>query len=287
MPKPLFGKVTIVGVGLMGGSLGLAIKKRKLAKMVMGVVHHRQTIAQAFKRRALHGATMNLKEGVKDADLVVLCAPVSTILRQMAVLKPWLSPNARVIDIASSKTLVDHAARKYLKGAHFVGCHPMAGAAKTGLTHADAYLFEGSVCFMTNTDPLIERFWRALGSSVHYLTPQSHDEWVAHVSHLPHILAFVLFQSGRAKKLARLGIEACNPSIQDLARLSKSDPKLWADILMSNKKEILRSLNEHEKSVAFLKKALTSRNARAIEKFIFQANASSQRLAPTSARGEQ
>ena len=280
MNKPLFDKVTIVGVGLIGGSLGLAIKKRKMAKLVMGVVHRRQTIAQAFKRRALHGATMNLKEGVRDADLVILCAPVSTIVQQLKVLRPMLKPGARVIDVASSKLLVDIAAKKYLKNIRFTGCHPMAGSAKSGLHHADPFLFEDSVCFMTGADPVVERFWRALGAHPHILTPKSHDEWVARVSHLPHILAFALFQSGGAHKLARLGIEAKNPSIQDLARLSKSDPKLWADILLSNKEEIMHALREHELSVSRLKKALSSRNARAIEKFILQANNFSKLLSP-------
>ncbi len=282
MKKPLFSKICIVGVGLIGGSLGLAIKKRKLAKMVMGVVHRRQTIAEAFRRHALHGATMNLKEGVRDADLVILCAPVSTILQQLKILKPLLKPGARVMDVASSKLLIDHAAKKYLKGIHFVGCHPMAGSAKSGLANADADLFEGAGCFVTRVDDKINKLWRSLGARTHILTPQSHDEWVARVSHLPHILAFALFQSGGAQKLARLGIEACNPSIQDLARLSKSDPKLWADILISNKTEIITALNEHETSVRHLKKALSSRNARALEKFILQANVFSQRLAPDS-----
>ena len=280
--KPLFNKICIVGVGLIGGSLGLAIRKRKLARIVMGVVHHRRTIAQAFRRRMLHEATMNLKVGVKDADLVILCAPVSIILRQIRMLKPWLSPNARVMDVASSKLLVDHAAGKYLKGVRFVGCHPMTGAAKSGLAHASENLFEGTLCFMTSADKMIERFWQALGASTHYLTPKSHDEWVAHVSHLPHILAFALFQSGGVQKLARFGIEASNPSIQDLARLSKSDPKLWADILLSNKKEILKSLQEHETSMRFLKKALNARNTQALEKFILQANVSSKCLAPAA-----
>lgn len=280
MNKPMFDKVCIVGVGLIGGSLGLAIKKRKLAKLVMGVVHRRSTLAKAFRRKALHGATMNLKEGVRDADLVILCAPVSTILQQIKVLKPWLSPNAVVIDVASSKVLIDIAARKYLKGVRFTGCHPMAGSAKTGLLNADEDLFEGAGCFATNADQTVKKFWTALGSQVHYLTPEKHDEWVARVSHLPHILAFALFQTGGAQKLTRLGIQASNPSIRDLARLSKSDPKLWADILISNKEEIMRSLHEHELSIRSLKKALNSRNAKAIETFIHRANANSNKLAP-------
>ena len=280
----MFDKVTIVGVGLIGGSLGLAIKKRKLAKLVMGVVRRRQTIAQAFRKRALHGATMNLREGVRDAELVILCAPVTTIVQQLKILGPMLGPNTRVMDVASSKLLVDMAAKKYLKNVRFVGCHPMAGSAKSGLEHASADLFEKASCFMTTSDSVVEKFWRSLGAHTHILTPQSHDEWVARVSHLPHILAFSLFQSGGAKRLARLGIEASNPSIQDLARLSKSDPKLWADILISNKKEIMHVLKEHELSIRHLKKALSSRNAHAIEKFILQANAISQQLVPSAAR---
>src|ERR1700690_1805816 len=103
--KPLFNKVCIVGVGLIGGSLGIAIKERKMARLVMGVVRRRQTVVEAFRKRALHGATMSLKEGVRDADLVLLCSPVSTILQQIKALKPFLSPNALVMDVASSKLL--------------------------------------------------------------------------------------------------------------------------------------------------------------------------------------
>jgi prephenate dehydrogenase len=284
MKKILFNKICIVGVGLIGGSIGLAIKKRKLAKLVTGVVHRRQTLAQALRRGAVHTATMNLKEGVQQADLVILCAPVSTILQQIKVLKPWLDPNACVIDVASSKLLVEGAARKYLRGVNFVGCHPMVGAAESGLAHANGDLFEGATCFVINKDPRIERFWRELGAHSHTLTAKNHDEWVAHVSHLPHILAFALFQSGVAQKLERFGIEASNPSIRDLARLSKSDPKLWADILLSNKEEILKSLQEHEISLRLLKKFLHAHNVKALEKFILQANIFSQRLVPTDKR---
>ena len=276
----MFNKVCIVGIGLIGGSLGLAIKKRKLAKLVMGVVRRRRTIAEAFRRRALHGATMDLREGVRDADLVILCAPVSTILQQIKILRPMLSPKTRVIDVASSKLLIDHAAKKYLKGVRFVGCHPMAGSAKSGLAHASAHLFEDAGCFLTDTDPVVEKFWQALGANTHVLTPKSHDEWVARVSHLPHILAFALFQSSGAQKLTQLGIEASNPSIQGLARLSKSDPKLWADILMTNKREVLSALNEHEQSARRLRRALRSGSVRDIESFILRANRLSDKLAP-------
>ncbi len=280
MTRPPFEKVAIVGVGLIGGSLGLAIRKRKLAKLVMGVVRRRKPGAQALRKNVVHGATMSLKEGVRGADLVLLCSPVSTILEQIRELKPLLAPGALVVDVASTKVLVHHAAKKYLKGIRFVGSHPMAGSSKKGSQNAEADLFENSVCYLTGYDPEAERFWRLLGAKVFYLTPEKHDEWVARTSHLPHVLAFALFQSSHKNKLGRFGLEITNPSIRDMARLSKSDPKLWADILLSNKEEILGALKEYGQSVEQLKKALGSGNAQAVEKFISQANSASQKLAP-------
>jgi len=278
--RPPFEKVAIVGVGLIGGSLGLAIRKRRLAKVVMGVVRRRKTVAEVLRKRTVHGATMSLKEGVRGADLVLLCSPVSIILQQMKGLRRLLAPGALVVDVASTKVLIDHAAKKYLKGSRFVGSHPMAGSSQKGALYADADLFEGTVCYLTNFDPEAERFWRALGAKTFYLTPERHDEWVARTSHLPHILAFAMFQGDNMKKLQRFGLEATNPSIRDMARLSKSDPKLWADILLSNRVEILSTLKEYGSSVLRLRKALGAGNLRAIEKFIHQANSVSKKLAP-------
>ncbi len=280
MSKPSYEKIAIIGVGLIGGSLGLAIRKRKMAKLVMGVVRRRKAGAEALRRHAVHGATMSLKEGLRGADVVLLCSPVSTILQQIKEIKKYLEPNALVMDAASTKVLIDHAAKKYLKNTRFVGAHPMAGSVKKGVYSSHPDLFEGADCFLTNYDAAAEKFWRALGAQIHYLTPEKHDEWVARVSHLPHILAFALFQSHRMKKLQGLGIEAMNPSIRDLARLSKSDPKLWADILISNKKEILASLFDHQTSISTLVAALKSKNTQVVEKFINQANSVSNKLAP-------
>ena len=179
MKKTIFEKITIVGVGLIGGSLGLAIQKRKLAKFMMGVVRRKSTLSAMFACKAVQGVTLSLEEDVRGADPVILCAPVSTILEQIRTLQPLLSKNTIVIDVASSKTLIDNAARNYLKGARFVGCHPMAGGTQTGVGHADVDLFEGAGCFMTNADDTVKKFWNKLGASVQYLTPKQHDAWVA------------------------------------------------------------------------------------------------------------
>jgi prephenate dehydrogenase len=278
--KPLVNTVAIVGVGLIGGSLGMAIRKRKLARFVMGVVRRRRTVADSFRKGALHGATFDLKEGVTNADLVILCAPVTTIAEQLRQIGPWLRPGALVTDVASSKALVEAVAKKYLKRNTFVGAHPMAGSAQTGVLHASADLFDRHICYLSHPHPRLTRFWRALGMRVYVLAPDKHDEWIARTSHMPHLLSFALFQASGTKKLGRLGLKASNPSIRDLARLSKSDPKLWADILLSNKQEVLRALAEHEKGIRALRAALQSKSSKSLEAFISKANTMSKRLAP-------
>src|SRR5262245_55040946 len=122
MAKPLFGKVTIVGVGLIGGSLGQALRKKRLATRVVGVVRRPTALVDSVRRGAVDEATTDLRSGVKGADLVILGAPVSTIARQIKTLSRHLVKNALVIDVASSKALIDKAAKKHLKKARFVGC---------------------------------------------------------------------------------------------------------------------------------------------------------------------
>ena len=133
---------------------------------------------------------------------------------------------------------------------------------------------------MTKSHARIARFWKSLGARTYVLSADSHDEWVAHTSHMPHLLSFALFQASGTHRLGRLKLTASNPSIRDLARLSKSDPKLWADILLSNKKEVLRAIDDHEKAIITLRKALRSTDSQALEAFISKANTLSRRLAP-------
>ncbi|HXV18733.1 MAG TPA: prephenate dehydrogenase/arogenate dehydrogenase family protein, partial [Candidatus Omnitrophota bacterium] len=130
MKKPLFNKVCIVGVGLIGGSLGMAIKKRKLAKWVTGVVRQDDTAKKAVAFKAVDMATKSLKEGVKDADLIILASRVDIIVQQLKALRGLLKPKAVVIDVGSTKQEIVSAAKKSRKKNDFVGCHPMAGSEK-------------------------------------------------------------------------------------------------------------------------------------------------------------
>jgi len=238
LKKPLFNKVCIVGVGLIGGSIGMAMKKRRLARWAVGVVRRDKTAKQAVAWKAVDVATKDLKTGVRDADLVVLAAPVFQIEKDLARIAPYLKKGTVVVDVGSTKAPILAAARRCLKRNVFVGCHPMAGSEKCGIENADARLFENAVCFLTSRHTAVERFWRALGARPARVDARAHDAWVASMSHLPHLLSFALFH--HAPRMP--GRFALNPSAASFARLARSNPALWSDILASNRRELTAAL---------------------------------------------
>ena len=264
--KPLFQKICIVGVGLMGGSLGLAIKRKKLARIVIGVSRHKSTILKAFSKKALDMATLDLVDGVREADLVILCAPVSAIARQMRLIAPHLKKGATVIDIGSSKVLIEKEAKKYFRKNIFIGCHPMAGSENSGVENASADMFQDAVCFLTKPNAKISQFWKSLGALPIVMDAKKHDTWVAKASHLPHLLAFSLFQNFAKPKFP------LNPSLKGLARIAGSNPDMWADIFLTNRESVLQALNIFEKNFSQVKKALSQKNTPALKKLIANAN---------------
>lgn len=265
----MINKVTIIGVGLIGGSLGLAIKKRKLAKLVIGVARRKESAIKAVAYRAVDVATLNLAEGVKDADLVILCVPVSTITRQLREIKPFLSKKALVMDVGSTKGEIEKAAKKFLKGFNFVGAHPMAGSEKTGVEFSDADLFKDSVCFLTSENASAKKFWQSLGAKSVTISAKEHDQWVARASHLPHLIAFSFFQNFKAQKFPM------NPSLREIARLAKSDPELWTDIFISNREALLKAVSQLEKYISTAKKFLRRADKAKLVRFIANANRTS------------
>ena len=277
MSKLLFNKICVVGVGLIGGSVALAVKKRMLARVVVGVARRKKKIEEALEKKAINIGTLDLKRGVEGADLVILAGPVSTIVGQIKTLSRSLDKKTVVIDVGSSKEKIEQAEKKYLKKNIFVGCHPMAGLEKKGVLFAEPDLFEGAVCFMTGRHARVEAFWRALGCVPTRIGAHEHDAWVAQFSHLPHVLAFTLFQ----KSPHRPGsLKASNPSLRDLARISKSDPRLWSDIFFSNRSELLSAIAHFQKDLRGLENALRSRQLARVIAYIRKANQISHRLAP-------
>lgn len=278
----LFNRLVIVGVGLIGGSIGLAVKKRGLARCVVGVVRRAATARLAVRRGAVDVATQDLRGALSGADGVILCAPVTAILTQLPLLDRLLPEGALVLDVGSSKAQIERAARRVVRRVRFVPCHPMAGSARRGLDSQDAHadLFVGATCFVIGKDSKAALFWKALGSRViDRLSAEQHDEWVAGPSHAKHISDCALVRNPAMRRLLRLGLVADNPAFRDAARLSKCDPQLWADILLSNK-YALSQLRGLQKSVSEFCAALSRRDRRALVRLISEANAVSRRLCP-------
>jgi prephenate dehydrogenase len=241
-----FGKITIIGVGLIGGSIGLAIKKRKLAAKVIGVFRRKTTLKKALTCRAVDIGTLDLKEGVRDADLVIVATPVSSIPRLIIEAARHVKKGAVITDAGSTKSWIVSEVEKRLGGsekARFVGSHPMAGSEQTGVESAGGDLFDGSPCIVTKTAKTdrsslekVVSLWKALGARVTVMDPPTHDRTVSLISHLPHIVAFSLAGAVPAKELPYAA-----EGFRDTTRVASSDAKLWADIFLTNRKEAVNA----------------------------------------------
>ncbi len=278
----LFRKITIVGVGLLGGSLALAVRQRGLAAEIAGYVRSEKGVADCEKYGATDYATTDLLAAVSGADLVILGTPLAQMPALVERLLPALKPGAIVTDVGSVKGGVmrqfDPLVRK--ARACFIGSHPMAGAEKTGLAAARAQLFEHAVCVVTpaKRSPVaavrkLTRFWRALGSRVMLMDAVRHDLLVGRSSHLPHVvaaaLAALVLDPKQPKQLAQL----CATGFRDTTRIASGSPEMWRDIALANPKNLAESLDRYLKELRKFQSALNAGNATAIERFFQTAKA--------------
>ena len=256
------GTVSIIGVGLIGGSLGAGIIRKHLACNVMGVGRNGARLKKAKEMRAVTACTTDIRRGVKDADMVVLAVPVLEINPMLERIAPFLKKGCIVTDVGSVKELIVARAEKTFEGKNvsFVGAHPMAGSEKAGIRNARAGLFEGTTCIITPTKntcgPALEtvrKIWNGMGASIMMLAPAEHDSLVAFVSHLPHILAFSLAEVIEKRRHARQAIAG---GFRDMTRIAESSPALWAEICVANRKHILDSIGTFEKSTDAVKKLI-------------------------------
>lgn len=275
-----FRKITIVGVGLLGGSLGLAIKKRLLADEVAGYVRRAASITDCQAAGAVDSCTQDLHEAVSDADLIVLCTPLAQMLSLLKEMHPAIKRGAIITDVGSVKaTVVKQLEPLVAKaGAHFIGSHPMAGAEKTGVAAARAELFENAVCVVTPTRKSnraalkkIEEFWKSVGARVMSLAPDLHDELVSRSSHLPHVAAATLANLILDPKHPKSQPLLCANGFRDTTRIASGSPEMWRDIALANRKNLAKSLDIFIRDLKEFQSALKKGNANAAEKFFTQA----------------
>jgi prephenate dehydrogenase len=246
-----FRKITIIGVGLLGGSIGLAIKRRTLARLTAGFVRRRASLKDCERAGAVDFATTDLPAAVWDADLVVLCTPIAQMRPIVERIATALKRGAIVTDVGSVKASVVRELESLVarSGAYFVGSHPMAGAEKTGVASARADLFEQTVCVVTPTRKTnraarnkVKQFWAALGSRVLEMKPEIHDRLVSRSSHLPHLVAATLanyvLNPAQPKSQAAL----CANGFRDTTRIASGSPEMWRDIALANRKNLGQTL---------------------------------------------
>lgn len=252
---PLFKRMTIIGVGLIGGSLGLKCKLEGLVGEVVGVGRGVRNLEDALSLRAIDSYTHDAAQGVKGADLVVLATPVGSFASLVAVIRPHLKRDALVTDVGSVKgALIDMLEENMPSGVRFVGGHPIAGKEAAGAAHSDPALFNGKRCILTptsKTDPdalgLVAALWKGVGSEVTFMDPYMHDSLLAITSHLPQLAAYSLVRA--VEDLCTENPEArenFGAGFRDTTRLASSPPEMWRDICLYNSAAILTALKKFE-----------------------------------------
>ena len=282
LPAVLFDKVTIVGVGLLGGSLGRAMRERKLAARVIGCVRRRESIAECRRACAVDVATLNFADGVAEADLVVLCTPIAQMAPLFKQLLPHLKRGAIVTDVGSVKgTVVRELESLAAKaGVHFIGSHPMAGSEKMGVLASRADLYEGAVTVVTPTKRskrnavlAVERLWKSVGSRVLRLSPEAHDQFVAKSSHLPHLLAAQLVHHVLGEKFSAEQSALCATGFRDTTRIASGSPEMWRDIALANRANLAAGLDQFIGELRSLQKSVRAGDEKALARFFAQAKA--------------
>ena len=271
-----FRKVTIVGVGLLGGSLGLAVKRRKLAREVAGFVRRAASLKDCEKAGAVDFATTDLLAAVSNADLVILCMPLSQMQSRVRQMLPALKRGAIVTDVGSVKASVVRELESLVarSGAYFIGSHPMAGSEKTGVNAACADLFANAVCIVTptkksNTSAIrkVEQFWKAVGSRVLELKPEIHDALVSRSSHLPHVVAATLVSHVLSPAQPKHQTALCANGFRDTTRIASGSPEMWRDISLANRKNIGKSLDAFIADLRKFRRALAKADVNDIARF--------------------
>ena len=285
-PSSNYGTVTIVGVGLIGASLGLALKKAGVVTKVLGVGRSKTNLDQAQKMGAIDGV-VDLVGAAKQSDVIVLCIPVAQMRAAFEVIEPHLEPRTMITDAGSTKGDVILAAKEVLgkKVCQFVPAHPIAGGAQHGASAAKADLFQGKhtiICPLQENSPqdtaLITGFWEAVGSTVKKIGSVQHDAIYAAVSHLPHLLSYALMASVVNSEDADQKLDHVGAGFKDFTRIAASSPEMWRDICLGNRTAILKELDQYLLIVNHMRKLVAEGDGTGLEKLFNQASRARQDL---------
>ena len=292
MTTPHFKQVAIIGVGLIGGSLGMILRRQKLADSVVGIGRRVENLKTAVEVGAIDRYVSDPREGVADADFVVLATPVDTYERHLQEWAGGLKPDTIVSDVGSVKgELVTRAEALLPSGVKFVGAHPIAGKEKTGVAAGSETLFSGARCILTptaHTDPealkIVRTIWELAGSIVLEMDPFLHDKILGAVSHLPHAAAFALMTAladVRDHGVPELDLAGhSGGGLRDTTRIAASSPEMWRDIFLWNRDNVVSLIETYERHLGELKRLIAVGDAAGIEKQLDKAKHEREQLIP-------
>ncbi len=266
----LINNVTIIGVGLIGGSLAKVLKGKGLSKEITGAGRSRETLELALRAGVIDRVSEGLSQSVEEADLVILASPVGAFEHIVAEICPRMKTGAILTDVGSVKgALVKRIEAMLPAGVHYVPGHPIAGKEKHGVAEATETLFRGAKCILTptvKTDPqaleVMKALWSAAGANVVLMDADAHDHIFAAVSHLPHTAAFAMvntvaeFNAGPENYMSFSGA-----GFRDFTRIAASSPEMWRDVCLLNGENIIEMIEQYQSALNSIKKAIERRDA--------------------------
>ena len=277
----MFEQLGLIGCGLMGSSFALALKRAGLVKRIVGYSKSPSTTERARQMGVIDVEAPSALLAVSGADIVLLAIPVSATESMFKAIRHLVGPHTLIMDVGSTKRDVVDAARRVLRehvGA-FVPCHPITGKEVSGVEHADENLYAGKQVIIT---PIERTFtvqlkkaievWTALGCHVMQMSPQAHDAAYAAVSHLPHLIAFAMINGIKSQDNGKDYLALAGPGFRDFTRIAASDPKMWRDILLANRDELLAQSKIFQQSLQSLEQLISSSSGDALQSLIEQAS---------------
>ncbi len=275
----MFKQLGLIGCGLMGGSFALALKRAGLVEHVVGYSKSPSTVIQAQKMGVVDQAADSALLAVSGSDIVLVAVPVAATEATFRAIANLVNPNTLFMDVGSTKGNVVEAAQRTLKerARSFVPAHPIAGKEVAGIAHADATLYRDCQVILT---PVVPRprprsssapapMWEGIGAHVmRTMTPEAHDAAFAAVSHLPHLLSFAAFLAVAHQPEAKLFLEVAGPGFRDFTRIAASDAKIWRDILLANRAQVLMQAEQFKTMLFQFEAAMREGDASAIEALI-------------------
>ena len=270
----MFEQLGLIGCGLMGGSFALALKKAGLVKRVVGYSKSPSTTDRARQLGVIDVEAPSALLAVAGADIVLVAVPVAATEATLKAIKHLVTPQMLIMDVGSTKADVVQAARRALRDqvGSFVPAHPITGREVAGVEHADAELYYGRQVILTPTERTLtaqllqaQEVWQAIGCRVSSMSPESHDSAFAAVSHLPHLLAFAMMNTLTGQPEGDDYLSLAGPGFRDFTRIAAGELKMWRDIMLANRDELLAQSKLFQQALAQLEQAISSGNAQALE----------------------